>query len=167
MHRLPNVRSLILLNGILDPHTHTYILVYSFPLKHVPSRRSPVLFPNAAFIPLLHLLRFLRDWSLIMGRGATKWENRGSETFCTPLPLKTGLNFLHPLPLLKSGNFLRPPFNMAKTSSYCVKTTPKLFFFLFFVIFFYRSSSALHRRSSTEILSRPLGHLLCRGSPNV
>ena len=32
----------------------------------------------------------LRDWSLITGRGgATKWENRGSETFCTP-PLKTG-----------------------------------------------------------------------------
>ena len=33
------------------------------------------------------------------------------------------------------------------------------------VRFFYRSSSALHRRSSTEILSRPLGHLLCRGVP--
>ena len=42
---------------------------------------------------------------------ATKWENQGSEIFCTPL--------------LKSGNFLCPPFNMAKTSSYCIKTTPK------------------------------------------
>ena len=32
----------------------------------------------------------LRDWSLITGRGgATKWENRGSETFCAPPP-KTG-----------------------------------------------------------------------------
>ena len=30
-----------------------------------------------------------------------------------------------PPPLLKSGNFMRPPFNMAKTSSYCIKTTPK------------------------------------------
>ena len=30
-------------------------------------------------------------------------------------------------PLLKSGNFSRPPYNMAKTSSYRVKTTPKLF----------------------------------------
>ena len=47
-------------------------------------------------------------------------------------------NFLHPPPpqdrvklfaptLLKSGNFSRPPYNMAKTSSYRVKTTPKLF----------------------------------------
>ena len=27
----------------------------------------------------------VRDWSLITGRGgATKWENRGSETFCAP-----------------------------------------------------------------------------------
>ena len=41
----------------------------------------------------------------------------------------------------------------------------KLFFS--FSFFFYRSSSALHRQSSTEILFRPLGHLLCRGSPNV
>ena len=29
----------------------------------------------------------VRNWSLIMGRGgATKWENRGSETFCAPPP---------------------------------------------------------------------------------
>ena len=34
-------------------------------------------------------------------------------------------------------------------------------FLCFFGSVFYRSSSALHRRSSTEILSRPLGHLLC------
>ena len=33
----------------------------------------------------------VRDWSLIMGRGATKWENRGSVNFCSPPPpLKTG-----------------------------------------------------------------------------
>ena len=28
----------------------------------------------------------VRDWSFIMGRGATKRENRGSETFCAPPP---------------------------------------------------------------------------------
>ena len=60
----------------------------------------------------------LWDWPLIKGRGAaTKWENRRSEIFCAP-PQD---------PLLKSGNFTRPPYNMAKTSSYSVKTTPKLF----------------------------------------
>ena len=26
----------------------------------------------------------IRDWSLMMGRGATKWENRGSETLSAP-----------------------------------------------------------------------------------
>ena len=48
------------------------------------------------------------DWSLITGRGATKWENRGSETFCmetflwklflsAPPPLFVGVK-LHLLP---------------------------------------------------------------------
>ena len=46
------------------------------------------------------------------GGGATKWENHGSETFRTPI--------------LKSENFLHPSFNMAKTSSHRVKTTPKV-----------------------------------------
>ena len=41
------------------------------------------------------------------------------------------------------------------------------FLCVFWGFFFYRSSSALHRRTSPEILSRPLGHLLWRGSPNV
>ena len=57
------------------------------------------------------------------GGGATKWENRGSETFCTP-PSRQGKPFC--APLLKSQNFLRPHFNMAKTLSYCIKTTQKL-----------------------------------------
>ena len=37
------------------------------------------------------------DRSLITGRrGATKWENRGSESlFAPPPPLKTGQHFLH------------------------------------------------------------------------
>ena len=39
----------------------------------------------------------LRDWSLITGRGATKWENCRSET-CAPR-LKTGYNFSQPPPL--------------------------------------------------------------------
>ena len=45
---------------------------------------------------------------------------------------------------------------------YCAIT---LFFLLFFPVFFYRSSSALHRRSSTEILSRLLGHFSVEGVP--
>ena len=71
-------------------------------------------------------VQVVRDWSLIMGRdGPTKWENHA------PPPLKTGLNCLHPppppphAPLLKWKPFVTP-FNMAKTSSYSVKTTPKL-----------------------------------------
>ena len=66
----------------------------------------------------------VRDWSFITGRGGG-------------LPMKiTGRKFIAPTPqdrvqlfaslLLKSGS-APPPFNMAKTSSYCVKTTPKLF----------------------------------------
>ena len=39
------------------------------------------------------------------GGGATKWENRRSETFCTPP--QDGKTFRGPL--LKSGNLLRPP----------------------------------------------------------
>ena len=57
--------------------------------------------------------------------GATKWENRESETFCAT-PSRQGKTFRAP-PLLKSGNFTRPPYNMAKTSSYRIKSTPKLF----------------------------------------
>ena len=32
----------------------------------------------------------IRHWSLITGRGATKWENRRSETFCPPPPPRQG-----------------------------------------------------------------------------
>ena len=41
-------------------------------------------------------LRSLRDWSLIIGRGATKWENHGSETFCAPPPQDRVNNFACP-----------------------------------------------------------------------
>ena len=59
-----------------------------------------------------------------VGGGATKWGNRGSETFCAPPLSGHGKTFR--APLLKSGNFSRPPYNIAKTSSYHVKTIPKL-----------------------------------------
>ena len=38
---------------------------------------------------------YQRDWSLIMGRRATKWENRESETFCVP-PSRQGKTFCAP-----------------------------------------------------------------------
>ena len=41
---------------------------------------------------------------------------------------KTGKTFsCPPPPPFKEWKLFVPPFNMAKTSSYCVKTTPKLF----------------------------------------
>ena len=82
--------------------------------------------------PLLHThIHFRRTPKLHKGLvinygegGATKWENRGSETFCAPPQDRVKL---FAPPLLKSGNFSRPPYNMATTPSYRVKTTPKLF----------------------------------------
>ena len=61
------------------------------------------------------------------GGGATKWENRGSETFCAPPPpLRQGKTFCAP-PFKELKLFhAPPPFNMAKTSSYCIETTPKV-----------------------------------------
>ena len=58
-------------------------------------------------------------------RGATKWEKSRFRNFLRPPSSRQGKLFAHPL--LKSGNFLHPHFNMAKTSSYCVKTTPTTF----------------------------------------
>ena len=72
------------------------------------------------------LLMDFRDWSLITGRGwLQNGEIFGSETFCAPPP-QARVKLFAP-PLLKRGNFSRPPYNMAKTSSYRIKTTPKLF----------------------------------------
>ena len=68
-----------------------------------------------------------RDWSLIKGRGrATKWENRGSETCYAPSQDRVKPSLTPPPPLLKGGNLLRP-LSVLKTSSYHIKTTPKLF----------------------------------------
>ena len=63
----------------------------------------------------------IRDWSLIRGGGATKWEKGRSESFCGP-PSRQRKTF-H-APLLNSGTFLCSPFTIAKT--YSVKTTSKL-----------------------------------------
>ena len=49
-----------------------------------------------------------------------------SKTCCAPPPLPQDRVKLFASPLLKSGNVSCPPYNMAKTSSYRVKTTPKL-----------------------------------------
>ena len=76
-------------------------------------------------ILLVGLFCILRDWSLITGRGgATKWENRRSETFCAP-PSRQGKSFR--APPFKEWKLFGPPYNMVKTSSYRVKTTPKHF----------------------------------------
>ena len=49
----------------------------------------------------------VRDRSFITGRAGTKWENRGSETFCAPtlLPSRQGTSYCA-APFLKCGNIL-------------------------------------------------------------
>ena len=69
----------------------------------------------------------LRDWSLITGRGGGyKMGKPRVRNFLRSYP-QDRVKLFAP-PLLKRGNFSRPPpYNMAKTSSYRIKTTPKLF----------------------------------------
>ena len=78
----------------------------------------------------------LRDWSLITGRGgATKWENRGSETFCAPPQDSVKLSAPPPFkewklsapPLQYGSNFKLQHKNYPKT--YCAPPSewPKLF----------------------------------------
>ena len=67
----------------------------------------------------------IRDWSLITGRGGLQNGKIAGPKLFAPPP-QDRVKLFAP-PLLKSGNFTRPPYNMAKTSSYCVKSTPKLF----------------------------------------
>ena len=67
----------------------------------------------------------LRDWSLITGRGGLQnGKIAGPKRFAPPPQDRVKL---FAPPLLKSGNLTCPPYNMAKTSSYRVKSTPKLF----------------------------------------
>ena len=64
----------------------------------------------------LHLFSILiRDWSLITGWGATKLENRGSESFCAPPQDRVKLFVPNLLKLFAS-------LRKAKTSSYRIKT---------------------------------------------
>ena len=67
----------------------------------------------------------VRDWSLIMGRGGLQNGKIAGPKLFAPPP-QDRVKLFAP-PLSKSGKFLRPAYNMAKTSSYRVKTTPKLF----------------------------------------
>ena len=69
--------------------------------------------------------RLVRDWSLIKGRGGLQNGKIAGPKLFAPPP-QDRVKLFAP-PLLKSGNFTRPPYNMAKTSSYRVKPTPKLF----------------------------------------
>ena len=73
----------------------------------------------------VYICSLLRDWSLITGRGGLQNGKIAGPKLFAPPPSRQGKTFR--APLLKSGNFTRPPYNMAKTSSYRVKTTPKLF----------------------------------------
>ena len=67
----------------------------------------------------------LRDWSLITGRGATKWENCGSKTFCAPPPPQNRVKLCVP-PFKRRKLVVLPPIAMAKTLSSHIKTTSKL-----------------------------------------
>ena len=63
----------------------------------------------------------LRDWSLITGRGGLQnGKITGPKLFAPPPQDRVKL---FAPPLLKSGSFSCPPYNMAKTSSYRVKST--------------------------------------------
>ena len=73
----------------------------------------------------LHFYLCIRDWSLITGRGGLQNGKIAGPKLFAPPP-QDRVKLFAP-PLLKSGNFTRPPYNMAKTSSYHVKSTPKLF----------------------------------------
>ena len=77
--------------------------------------------------PPSRALQTLRDWSLITGRGGYKMGKSRVRNLLRPPPPPQDRVKLFAPPLLKSGNFSRPPYNMAKTSSFRIKTTPKLF----------------------------------------
>ena len=72
---------------------------------------------------------YIRDWSLITGSGGgyKMGKSQVRNFLHPPPPQQDSQTFLRPPPLLKSGNFSRSPLNMAKTLSYCIKTTPKPF----------------------------------------
>ena len=64
-----------------------------------------------------------KDWSR-GGGGVYKMGKLQVRNCLRPPPLQDRVKLFVP-PLLKSGNFTCPPYNMAKTLSYRVKTSPK------------------------------------------
>ena len=87
--------------------------------------------PQSAIISTYHLgLTGTAPKGLVInyreGGGGYKMGKSRVRNMLRPPPSRQVKTFCPP-PLLKSGNFLPPPFNMAKTSSYHVKPTPKLF----------------------------------------
>ena len=110
----------------------------------------------------------VRDWSLITGRGATKWENCESETFPPPPPFKRVHTFSDPpvpslwlklqAPMLKlpQNCVCHPHLSMAKTFSAPASPPPPFFCrgktSLFFLTFFNSNSDP----PISKILYQPL-----------
>ena len=72
---------------------------------------------------VLPLHAFVEDGPLITGRGGG-YKIACPKLFALPLPPRDGKTFLGPA--FKGLKLFAPPFNMAKTSSSCIKTTSKL-----------------------------------------
>ena len=90
----------------------------------------------------------LRDWSLITGRGGYKMGKSGVQNLlCAPPPPQDKVK-LSTTPPLKMETFCVSPFNMAKTSSYRIKITPKLVVPLFSMAKTF--SAPLFRRGKTS-----------------
>ena len=69
---------------VLDlPGKHRTIIVCLIGLPYYTTYSINARSVNALSINI-HVQFEVRDWSLITGRGATKWENRRSETFHVP-----------------------------------------------------------------------------------
>ena len=69
-------------------------------------------------------LQPLRDRPLITGRGGGQWGNCGSESFYAPPPVRQGKTVRAP-PFKGWKLCGPPPFGMAKTGNYWVRTSPK------------------------------------------
>ena len=67
----------------------------------------------------------IRDWSLITGRGGLQNGKIAGPKLFAPPP-QDRVKLFAPPPF-KEWKLYTPPYNMAKTSSYRIKTTPKLF----------------------------------------
>ena len=93
---------------IIDQPSISNILRFSRP---IPSDNGSQPTTIANHQPVSAKLQLGKYWSLIMGRGATKWKNSRSETLCTrPPPSRYGKAFYPPpSPFLMGGNMLYLP----------------------------------------------------------